>query len=170
MALDNPLWRYALTLYAAPGVEQCCLQLQDQGAAINRLLLACWLGSRGVAVAAVDWPQLELPWRSDVTEPLRRIRYRVRAQRSAQPALEACYRALRQAELAAEQVELMLLWQRSRAWPRQPANAGTALILEHLNRYRQLTAQPLSERALEQLAEAAGACRSAAELSRAVDT
>lgn len=155
MALDNPLWRYALALYASPGVEASCLELQGQGAAVNRLLLACWLGQQGVAVADDDWQALDVAWRQSVTEPLRQIRYRVRALREQQPELDACYRALRQAELAAEQVELMQLWQTVAGWPTQPADAGRALLLDNLISYCRVTGLSLEEQHLRQLAQVA---------------
>jgi uncharacterized protein (TIGR02444 family) len=155
MALDNALWRYALALYSRPGVEHSCLQLQHQGAAINRLLLACWLGQRGVELDADRWQQLDPQWRREITEPLREIRYRVRALKVQQPEVEACYRALRQAELAAEQVELMLLQQTALAWPAQPSIAGRALIRDNLISYRRMSGQSLDEGCLRQLAQAA---------------
>lgn len=155
MALDNPLWRYALVLYACPGVEQDCLRLQDQGAAINRLLLACWLGQRGVTIEHEHWRALDNDWRREITEPLRQVRYRVRSRLSRQPEAEACYRALRQAELAAEQMELMLLWQTTRNWPIRPTAAGEACTLANLRGYRHMTGLPLEDALLRQLARAA---------------
>lgn len=155
MALDNPLWRYALALYARPGVEALCLQLQEQGAAINRLLLACWLGQNGRMLTAERWHSLDADWRRNITEPLREIRYRVRALRQQQPEVDACYAALRQAELAAEQVELWQLWQTAHDWPAEAVDDAEALIAANLISYRQLTGQPLDEACLCQLARAA---------------
>jgi uncharacterized protein (TIGR02444 family) len=116
MSLENPLWHYALTLYSRPGVEQCCLQLQDQGAVVNRLLFACWLASRGIRLDRSRLRQADARWHGEVTQPLRALRFRLRNQLTALPEAAACYRALGQAELAAEQVELMLLWQHSQGW------------------------------------------------------
>ncbi len=166
MALDNPLWRSALALYARPGVEHCCLRLQDQGAAINRLLLACWLGQRGVPVDEARWRALNHEWRQTVTEPLRQIRYRVRTLRAQQPALDDSYRALLQAELAAEQVELMQLWHAVQSWPCRPESASEALMLDHLISYCRVTGLSLDEGHLRQLAkEARELSRDSAELS-----
>ncbi len=39
------------------------------------------------------WQQLDPQWRREITEPLREIRYRVRALKAQQPEVEACYRA-----------------------------------------------------------------------------
>lgn len=43
---ENPFWRFSCAVYAAPGVAQACLELQDtHGADVNLLLLAAWLGA-----------------------------------------------------------------------------------------------------------------------------
>lgn len=154
MGPDNPLWQYALALYARSGVEQCCLRLQDQGATVNCLLLACWSGTQGVVVDAERWRSLDAFWRHEVTEPLRHIRHQVRSLRARQPQVEACYRALQQAELAAEQVELQQLWQTARHWL-PAAEAGSVLIRANLATYSQLLPQPLAQAEWEQLAAAA---------------
>jgi uncharacterized protein (TIGR02444 family) len=134
MALDNPLWQYALDLYARPGVTAAALQLQAAGASINRLLLACYLARQGrelppdlLAGAACDWQRA-------ITHPLRAVRYRVREQKQARPELDACYRRLREAELATEQVELMLLWQQLGELSPDPAPPGPALARRNLQR------------------------------------
>ena len=103
-ALETPLWHYALGLYSRPGVEAAALALQQAGLSINRLLFACWLASEGRELKS-DYLQGEaLQWQRELTHPLRALRYRVRGQKAAAPELEACYRKLREAELAAEQV------------------------------------------------------------------
>ena len=44
----EPFWDYSLALYGRPGVEACCLRLQDRlGVDVNLLLLCCWLAARG---------------------------------------------------------------------------------------------------------------------------
>jgi len=129
MSLENPLWQYATTLYSQPGVEQCCLQLQDQGVIIDRLLFACWLGHRGIRLTQPRMQRLQDDWHSEVVHPLRALRYRVRSRLSRMPEAERCYRALRQAELAAEQLELMQLWQLSRDW--MPEIPGDQALLRH---------------------------------------
>lgn len=129
MSLENPLWQYALRLYSRPGVEQCCLQLQDQGAVVNRLLFACWLASQGIRLDRDRLHQSDNRWQPEVTRPLRVVRLRVREQLAALPEAEACYRALRQAELAAEQLELMLLWQQGQSW--SPDSQVSAALFRH---------------------------------------
>ncbi|MBV0933947.1 TIGR02444 family protein [Marinobacterium weihaiense] len=166
MALDNPLWRYALALYARPGVEQCALRLQDQGAVVNWLLLACWLGQRQVPLTAARCAVAEDDWQAGVVSPLRHLRLQLRARRQERPEVEACYRHLKQAELAAEQIELMQLWQASRSWPAEPGTEGAAQVRANLDRYARWRALSLSPVDLETLsAAAAGLSPPAAELS-----
>lgn len=110
MQLNNDLWAFALKFYQQPGVEQACLQLQDQyGVSINRLLYACWC-----SVAGVRLPQhsrfVEVEhWQQQVTHKVRSARYTVRKQKAEQSAMNACYDKLRAAELACEQIELAML-------------------------------------------------------------
>lgn len=131
MSLENPLWRYATALYSQPGVEQYCLRLQDQGVVVTRLLFACWLAWRGVRLTRERMQALPDAWHQEVVGPLRVVRCRVRAQLERMPEAESCYRTLCQAELAAEQLELMQLWLLSRDWP-PGEEAGPALLQSNL--------------------------------------
>ncbi|MBR9885601.1 MAG: TIGR02444 family protein [Oceanospirillales bacterium] len=111
MSLNNPLWQSALKLYGSAGVEQAALELQQAGCSINRLLLACYLAQQGLQLESSLLRGDALEWQQAVTHPLRAVRYRVREQKAQRDDLDQCYRALREAELACEQVELMMLWQ-----------------------------------------------------------
>jgi len=154
MSLENPLWQYATTLYSQPGVEQCCLQLQDQGAIIDRLLFACWLGHRGIRLTPQRLRELSDDWHSEVVRPLRAVRYRVRSRMSRMPEAESCYRALRQAELAAEQLELMQLWQLSRDWTPE-VTADQALLRHNMEQVLSDERDQPNEVLLSQLVSAA---------------
>ena len=61
-----------------PGrAETACLALQEQGADVCLLLVAAWLGRRGVSCSKERAQILEnaaRPWRETVIEPLRRLR------------------------------------------------------------------------------------------------
>lgn len=76
--LDSPFWRFALRLYAQPGVSPLCLALQDEnGIDVNLLLFACWCGSIGRmldanAVATVS--SQTRPWTEAVVTKLREAR------------------------------------------------------------------------------------------------
>lgn len=76
---DHPFWDFSLALYAKPGVAESCLRLQDGlGLDVNLLLYACWTAARGGARPSPDgWRLLvdeTAAWRSQVVEPLRRVR------------------------------------------------------------------------------------------------
>lgn len=114
LALQNPLWDYALRLYALPGVEKACLSLQNQhGLPVNQLIFAGWLAHIPKAFESLPSDS----WVDEVTGPLRTVRYRVRAELARQPPVADLYRLLKQAELAAEQVELARLYRLSSRWP-----------------------------------------------------
>ncbi|MBV1787843.1 TIGR02444 family protein [Marinobacterium sp. D7] len=140
MSLNNPLWQTALRLYAVPGVEQAALELQRAGCSINRMLLACYLAQQGRRLVPALLIGEALEWQQALTHPLRELRYRVRARKAENEELEPCYRAFRQAELACEQVELMLLWDALSALELPTAEAG----------------EPLARRNLEQVLVASG--------------
>lgn len=109
MKLDNPLWRYALRVYAQPEIAALCLKAQEQGASVNRLLLAAWLAAQGRTLPACPEPSALLQWSATILQPLRELRYRLREKKQAQQ--QPLYARLKQCELDAEQVELAYLWQ-----------------------------------------------------------
>ncbi len=118
MMLENDLWDYALALYRQPGVEPACLELQ-QGwpLGINRLLFCCWLAAEGRSLQPQSLRAgTATQWQHNITAPLRALRYQVREQVKHEPELAPCYQALRQAELACEQVELARLFSLGRGW------------------------------------------------------
>lgn len=135
MALENPLWHYVLKLYSRPGVEDACLALQTRGAAVNRLLLACWAGSQGIVLDEKRWRALGTDWRREVVEPLRQVRYRVRRQYQEEAELEASYRALKAAELACEQAELMQFHAQLSGWHPERVFEPDVLIGDNLAAY-----------------------------------
>ena len=76
---EHPFWDFSLALYAKPGIAESCLRLQDgPGLDVNLLLYACWTAATGAGrPSADDWRRLvagTAAWRSQVIEPLRRVR------------------------------------------------------------------------------------------------
>ena len=129
-ALDNPLWRYACTLYAAPGVAAACIRLQDEaGCDVNLLLLAAWLGvARRAALTRQDLAAAPgHDWQLDVITPLRA------ARRAAGNGAKGFYERLKQLELEAEQIRLAALfaWADAR-FPGQPGAPCRATENLHL--------------------------------------
>jgi uncharacterized protein (TIGR02444 family) len=127
MQLDNPLWRYALKVYSHPSVEQACLAAQGVGLHVNTLLLCGWLATQGKRYQPEYYAAVLGLWRDPVLDPLRRVRYQVREMCQKYPELESCYQHLKQSELAAEQVDIALLWQ---LYQRQPSPAAQSTSAE----------------------------------------
>ncbi|MDD0976688.1 TIGR02444 family protein [Pseudomonas fontis] len=90
--MHTDLWNFAITLYARPGVEAACLNLQAQGADVCLLLCAAWLDSRQIRLEDPRVEQLRRlagPWQHDVVQPLRELRrqWRAKAQHDAELAV-----------------------------------------------------------------------------------
>lgn len=99
------LWSFALSTYARPGVETACLHLQEQGADVCLLLCGAWLEQRGVAptnkrIAALN--QIAKPWRTQVVEPLRRVRVQWRTMAQHDESLATLRERVKALELEAE--------------------------------------------------------------------
>lgn len=143
---SHPFWRHSLRLHARPGVARACLWLQERcGADVNLLLLCCWLASRGRAVDGRFLARAAAgvaAWRRDAVEPLRRVRRRLKpGPPGVPPAWRAPVRAAAlSAELAAEQVEQLLLARLAARLPRGRARPVEAA--SNLDRYRELLGVP----------------------------
>ena len=114
----SALWDYAVTLYAAPGVAECCLSLQDRrGADVNLILFACWLGAIGRDPGPerlVEVLRRAESWQEGLVRPLREARRRLKVELPmlAEPLrapLTAARAGLAAAELALERGELLLI-------------------------------------------------------------
>lgn len=130
-----PLWDYAVAQYRRPGVAEACLALQDDyGADVLLLLCAAYMAARGVALSAEVAAELEAcaaDLRSQLVEPLRRLRKGQRPPPGADGEQRAVYEALKAAELLAER------WQFSRLAAALPpgvgnASAGETLLADNL--------------------------------------
>ncbi|CDG52803.1 conserved hypothetical protein [Halomonas sp. A3H3] len=113
---QTPLWDFALTLYARPGVEAACLKLQEEaGLDVCEMLFHCWLYSCGLEAEpralAYQREQRHL-WQCHVTEVLRGLRQDLKASAAASESVKALRETIKQAELMAERENL----QRWQAW------------------------------------------------------
>ena len=156
MKLENDLWHYALRLYCQPGMESACLELQQAGLSINRLLFCLWLGQDAGRQLDLLVLQEATGWQSEITHPLRALRYKVRVYKLQDEAYQACYSAMRKAELACEQLELALM--HDVAGQMLKGEAGSSLVLENLASYLNgctLNADPSVTAAFEQLLQIA---------------
>ena len=118
--MSSDLWSFATTLYAHPGVERACLQLQGEGADVCLLLCAAWLQERTVACTAqrcLTLKTLATPWQLDVVTPLRQLRQSWRANAAHDDALKALREQVKSLELNAERVLLERLEKVAADWP-----------------------------------------------------
>ena len=118
------LWNYAVALYAQPGVQAACLELQDEhGLDVNLLLFSAWSAAQGpglLDIAAIrDCESRVAACRTELIEPLRQLRRACRAGTAGLTSdqLGSLGEQLLAAELAAERAELELLadWAGDRA-------------------------------------------------------
>jgi uncharacterized protein (TIGR02444 family) len=107
---SGDFWRFALELYAKPGVAPACLELQDRhGKDVIIALFGSWLGIAGrgrLDEAALAKAEATAgPWRRQVVEPLRRTRHALKGVAGA----EELYRRMKDIELDAERAAILRL-------------------------------------------------------------
>ncbi|MDU9391089.1 TIGR02444 family protein [Pseudomonas sp. zfem002] len=120
--MHTDLWDFAIELYARPGVEAACLDLQEQGADVCLLLCAAWLERRRAGISEERLEQLRQlagPWQSTVVRPLRALRQQWRADATNDPQLAALRERLKALELDAERLQLQRLQAICEGWPRE---------------------------------------------------
>jgi len=115
--LPHPFWNFSLETYAAEGVAEACLDLQDRrGCDVNVLLFCCWLGASGRPTLTAERLRAVLKasdaWQAEIVQPLRRVRrlLKDRPWNEALPeTVDAVRRRVADAELAAEHAEQLKL-------------------------------------------------------------
>ncbi|ROL68041.1 TIGR02444 family protein [Pseudomonas protegens] len=124
--MSSDLWSFSLNTYALPGVQEACLQLQDEGANVCLLLCGAWLGQRGVRCDSQRLEQLKAfaaPWHRDVVQPLRDLRIDWRDAAREDLELSALREQVKTLELEAERQLLLRLQERVREWPEDQAKS-----------------------------------------------
>ncbi|RIA34953.1 uncharacterized protein (TIGR02444 family) [Ectopseudomonas oleovorans] len=120
------LWNFAVQLYARPGVESACLQLQDSGCDVCLVLTGAWLEQRGIPCRD-DYLQalhdLAQPWQQNVVMPLRQARQQWRTAASQDAELATLRGQLKQLELEAERLLLKRLEALTKDWPSESAGS-----------------------------------------------
>ena len=81
---DPSLWSFSVDRYAKPGVQEAAVALQEsQGADVNFLFYCVWCAVTGRDLLDVDEfekaEKLVARWRGEITEPLRMLRNRIKA-------------------------------------------------------------------------------------------
>lgn len=136
---EAPLWAFAVGLYAAPGVADACLSLQDHyGCDVNVLLFAAWIGAvhhrAMTTVEMAETAALVQCWHEEIVGPLRDVRRRLKSGPPPAPSesTEALRTRIKAIELESERIELSLLEQWApRLAPAPGATGGDGL--ENLN-------------------------------------
>jgi uncharacterized protein (TIGR02444 family) len=105
-------WEFSLAVYAAPGVAEECLALQDRhGLDVNIALFCCWQGWSGRGrLTAADIAAAEarvVDWTRNVVVPLRSVRRALKPL--AAPAAATIRTSVKRLELEAEREEQRLL-------------------------------------------------------------
>jgi uncharacterized protein (TIGR02444 family) len=121
---DTPFWKFSLAVYAADGVADECLDLQERlGLDVNLLLFAAFTGAiEGICLEPDDVAAaaaLVESWHSDVVRALRGVRrYLKPVSLDEKDPLQGAASVLRSqvkaAELDAEKIEQTMLWLWSR--------------------------------------------------------
>ena len=128
------LWNFAVAVYAAPGVRELALDLQDRhGCDVPLLLALAWLDAGGVAVDDARYDLLVAAtavWRREVVTPLRAARRALRPGTEAPSRLgladdarDDFKRRVQGVELEAEKHQLLRLEALAAAWPVEAAGA-----------------------------------------------
>lgn len=122
LALETPLWDFALHLWKNQDVQTILLAEQDQqGARINPIIAALWLGKLGQNNRSIlnEAQQKSLAWHEHYVIPTRLMRQSLSGKQSlsGQPSsttglspISALHSHYKQAELLAEQIELAMLF------------------------------------------------------------
>jgi uncharacterized protein (TIGR02444 family) len=135
------LWNHALALYARPGVEAACLELQALGGDVCLLLCATWLQTRGVAVRNERVRALRKvaePWQQEVVGPLRSLRQQWRWAALGDAQLATLREQVKGLELQAEKALLEHLQALARQWPtnaREPTDDWLARLAPDQTRH-----------------------------------
>ncbi len=128
----SDLWAFSVAAYGAPGAAVACLRLQDRhGVDVNVLLFSLWAARDGheLDVAAINAVvKATADWQTQVVQPLRGLRQRLKADGHGAPAASAerVRAQIKAAELEAERVEQEILARRGRGQAADCDKAGLA--------------------------------------------
>jgi uncharacterized protein (TIGR02444 family) len=131
LATANAFWDFSCAVYAAPGVREACLALQDRFAFdVNLALLCSWVGAeRGGSMGAHDLAAaaaLVGGWQSEVVRPMRDVRQRMKSSAlMADPAVASLRGRVAEIELEAERLQQAMLFRwADPLWPERGTRPG----------------------------------------------
>ncbi|ANI12824.1 TIGR02444 family protein [Pseudomonas citronellolis] len=125
--MTEDIWSFALDLYAQPGVEAACLELQEAGADVCLLLAGAWFAARGLACSGQRLDTLakaSANWQREVVKPLRTLRQQWKTAARNDAHLKELRETLKTLELRAERLQLERLAEAGRGWTEE---AGSEL-------------------------------------------
>lgn len=137
LQLDNPFWRFSLRVYATPGVEAECLNLQDESSAdVNLVLFAAWLGAeRGARLQAEESVELRVfsqRWQKAAVRPVRQARKAVKqVPELVHAEVQAFRRQLAATELEAERIEQAMLFAMAQRFPQSVGTEPRESAVRH---------------------------------------
>ena len=106
---DSAFWRFSVRFYALPEIAPACLALQDEADVdVNLLLFLLFLADNNRVLTRDEVARLDAliqPWRSEVVEPLRALRRRLKTGIGDFPLNEGFRNMVKKLELEAERVE-----------------------------------------------------------------
>lgn len=119
LELDNPFWRFSVTVYAQTGVAEECLTLQDAlSIDVNVLLFSAWAGTNRLLLADTHFMAIEDrvgSWHDRIVRTLRAVRRRIKAMPEVALAEVKAFRQdVASLELRAEQIEQAILFAAAR--------------------------------------------------------
>lgn len=134
---DNPFWNFSLTVYAAPGVEDECLALQNAlNTDVNTLLFCAWIGNAhkvrltGDNLQAID-DSVRI-WHDKVVRPLRAVRQIMKPMAAmTDDAVKELRKNIARSELRAEQIEQAMLFDLAKHFGDGVPAASTTDAIRH---------------------------------------
>ena len=128
--MTNEFWAFSLATYAADGVAESALAVQDEmGLDVNVLLYASWLASRNQKLNRAHLAALEARidlWRRRVVFPLRALRRALRDY----PEASVIREGIKALELQSERQQQDMMWQFFTS--AEPSSAGVDLLRDNL--------------------------------------
>jgi uncharacterized protein (TIGR02444 family) len=108
--MSNEFWTFSLASYAAEGVAESCLAVQDQlGIDVNMVLYASWLAATDRRLSEEHLARINSCvglWREQVVVPLRTVRRHLREV----PEASLLRDGVKSLELQAEQHQQGMMW------------------------------------------------------------
>ena len=155
--MKSAFWSFSQSIYAAKGVQEECLHLQDKfGIDVNLVLFCAFVGAvHGALLPTEELSNVSIAlgqWHEGVVRPLRTIRRALKQGGPPHPvgaaSIDSFRKSIKSVELEAERIEQLALedWCQSRvdSWPRAERNAAVTANIRALFALRGTLAQQIA--------------------------